>query len=54
MWLYKPTRAAKRPSPVSHGVRYQKDDKIIIQGDYRDKIMTILKEKGFNVKRVGG
>ncbi|WP_299779590.1 translation initiation factor [uncultured Formosa sp.] len=31
-----------------------KDDKIIIQGDYRDKIMTILKEKGFNVKRVGG
>ncbi|MFP4846695.1 translation initiation factor [Winogradskyella sp. PE311] len=31
-----------------------KDNKIIIQGDYRDKIMTILKEKGFNVKRVGG
>jgi len=31
-----------------------KDDKIIIQGDYRDKIMTILKSKGFNVKRVGG
>jgi translation initiation factor 1 len=31
-----------------------KDDKIIIQGDYRDKIMTILKEKGFNIKRVGG
>ena len=31
-----------------------KDDKIIIQGDYRDKIMQILKEKGFNVKRVGG
>ncbi|MGB3606993.1 MAG: translation initiation factor [Psychroserpens sp.] len=31
-----------------------KNDKIIIQGDYRDKIMTILKEKGFNVKRVGG
>ncbi len=31
-----------------------KDDKIIIQGDYRDKIMVILKEKGFNVKRVGG
>ncbi len=27
---------------------------IIIQGDYRDKIMTILKEKGFKVKRVGG
>ena len=31
-----------------------KDDKIIIQGDYRDKIMKILKEKGFAVKRVGG
>ena len=31
-----------------------KDDKIIIQGDYRDKIMTMLKAKGFNVKRVGG
>jgi translation initiation factor 1 len=31
-----------------------KDDKIIIQGDYRDKIMQMLKEKGFNVKRVGG
>ena len=31
-----------------------KDDKIIIQGDYRDKIMVMLKEKGFNVKRVGG
>ncbi len=31
-----------------------KDDKIIIQGDYRDKIMEILKAKGFNVKRVGG
>lgn len=31
-----------------------KDDKIILQGDFRDKIMTLLKEKGFNVKRVGG
>ena len=31
-----------------------KGDKIIIQGDYRDKIMAILKEKGFAVKRVGG
>ncbi len=31
-----------------------KDDKIIIQGDYRDKIMKILKQKGFSVKRVGG
>lgn len=31
-----------------------KDDAIIIQGDYRDKIMKILKDKGFKVKRVGG
>jgi translation initiation factor 1 len=31
-----------------------KDDKVIIQGDYRDQIMTMLKEMGFNVKRVGG
>ncbi len=31
-----------------------KNDSIIIQGDYRDKIMNILKEKGFKVKRVGG
>lgn len=31
-----------------------KDDSIIIQGDYRDKIMALLKDKGFKVKRVGG
>jgi len=31
-----------------------KDDKIIIQGDYRDTIMELLKAKGFKVKRVGG
>lgn len=31
-----------------------KSDEIIIQGDYRDRIMTFLKEKGFKVKRVGG
>lgn len=31
-----------------------KDDTIIIQGDFRDKIMSMLKDKGFNVKRVGG
>ncbi|MDG1729530.1 MAG: translation initiation factor [Algibacter sp.] len=31
-----------------------KDDKIIIQGDFRDKIMQMLKDKGFSVKRVGG
>ena len=31
-----------------------KDDSIIIQGDYRDKIIQMLKDKGFKVKRVGG
>ncbi|MBC7607387.1 MAG: translation initiation factor [Burkholderiales bacterium] len=31
-----------------------KDDSIIIQGNYRDKIMDLLKVKGFKVKRVGG
>lgn len=31
-----------------------KDDKIIIQGDYRNEIMDLLKNKGFKVKRVGG
>lgn len=31
-----------------------KNDRIIIQGDYRPQIMKILTEKGFRVKRVGG
>lgn len=31
-----------------------KNEEIIIQGDYRDQIMNMLKEKGFKVKRVGG
>ena len=31
-----------------------KNNTIIIQGDYRDKIMEMLKAKGFKVKRVGG
>ena len=31
-----------------------KDDAIIIQGNYRDRIMDLLKVKGFKVKRVGG
>jgi len=31
-----------------------KNDLIIIQGDYRDRIMEILQDLGFRVKRVGG
>ena len=31
-----------------------KDNYIIIQGNYRDKIMEILNLKGFKTKRVGG
>ena len=31
-----------------------KNEQIIIQGDYRDKIMQFLKDKGLKVKRVGG
>ncbi len=31
-----------------------KNEQIIIQGDYRDRIMAFLKEKGFKTKRVGG
>lgn len=31
-----------------------KNSSIIIQGDYRDSIMDMLKAKGFKVKRVGG
>ncbi len=31
-----------------------KQDTIIIQGDFRDRIMDLLREKGFTVKRVGG
>lgn len=31
-----------------------KKEEIIIQGDYRDKIMEFLEQKGFKVMRVGG
>ncbi len=31
-----------------------KDGEIIIQGNFRDKIMEILKAEGYLVKRVGG
>ena len=31
-----------------------KDGEIIIQGNNRDKVMQILKDKGFKVKKIGG
>lgn len=31
-----------------------KDGEILIQGNYRDKIMSILQKEGYPVKRVGG
>ena len=31
-----------------------KDYEILIQGNYRDKIMEILTKEGYHVKRVGG
>ncbi|MDX1828269.1 MAG: translation initiation factor [Lutibacter sp.] len=31
-----------------------KDNEIIIQGNYRNKIIEILTKEGYNVKRVGG
>ncbi len=31
-----------------------KDGEIIIQGNHRDKVMSILKNEGYQVKRVGG
>jgi translation initiation factor 1 len=31
-----------------------KDGEIIIQGDFRNKIMEILTQEGYHVKRVGG
>ena len=31
-----------------------KEGEIIIQGNYRDKIMEILKKEGYKVKRIGG
>ncbi len=31
-----------------------KDETILIQGDFREKIMEFLKQHGFSVKRVGG
>jgi len=31
-----------------------KKNQIILQGDYRNEIMDLLKDRGFKVKRVGG
>jgi translation initiation factor 1 len=31
-----------------------RDGEMLIQGDYRDKVMALLKADGFKVKRVGG
>jgi translation initiation factor 1 len=31
-----------------------KDNEIIIQGNFRDKIIELLKSEGYNIKRVGG
>ena len=30
------------------------DHNILIQGDFRDRVITLLQEKGFTVKRKGG
>ncbi len=45
--------AATIKKQLSVGGSFKKE-RIIIQGDYRNKIMEILTDKGFNVKRVGG
>ena len=31
-----------------------KDGEIIIQGNYRDKILELLRKEGYQVKRIGG
>lgn len=41
----------KKELHVGGGV---KNEQIVIQGDYRDRIMNILKEYGFHIRRVGG
>lgn len=43
----------KLKTSFSTGGTY-KNDQIIIQGDFLDKIMALLQSLGFNTKRVGG
>lgn len=43
----------KLQSQLNVGGSY-KNEVIMIQGNYRDKIMELLKDFGFQVKRVGG
>lgn len=31
-----------------------KDGEILLQGDFRDRVISLLKDRGFNVKRSGG
>ena len=49
-----PTNGATSALCQAINVLSKPNDKIIIQGDYRDQIMQLLKDKGFTVKRVGG
>jgi translation initiation factor 1 len=49
--LKKLTSKIKKTFNVGGGF---KKSTITIQGDYRDKIMNLLNEMGFGVKRVGG
>lgn|SRR5690554_3511358 len=45
--------AKELKTQLSVGGSFKKNS-IIIQGDFRDQIMSILQKKGFKVKRVGG